>query len=109
MKLIFKGSFRFPTEYILRRCGYGKQLNRTGEVSYARVMGISGYPRFHAYVEEHADGFQVNLHLDQKKPSYGGHTAHSGEYEGTVVEAEGARLQRAIRSMVDPLIHRQPE
>lgn len=99
MKLFFKGELRFPPDYLLRRCGYGKTLNRQGEVSYARVMGISGYPRFHAYVETKDDGLAINLHLDQKKPSYGGHTAHSGEYEGEVVEREGMRIKKLIDQM----------
>jgi len=34
-----------------------------------------------------------NLHLDQKRPSYGGGThAHSGEYEGEIIRGEIQRL-----------------
>lgn len=99
MKLLFKGELRFPPDYILRRCGYGKTLNRQGEVSYARVMGVSGYPRFHAYVETTSEGLSINLHLDQKKPSYGGHTAHSGEYDGDVVAGEAGRIQELLKGM----------
>lgn len=96
---MFFGSFRFNADYLLRRCGYGRLSNRQGEVSYARVLGRSGYPRFHAYVQTTDKGLQVNLHLDQKQPSYGEHTAHSGEYDGEVVEAEGARLAQLIEGM----------
>ena len=32
--------------------------------------------------------FEVSLHLDQKKPIYIGSPAHSGEYEGELVENE---------------------
>ncbi len=85
---------------LMRRCGYGRLVSpRNGQVSYARRLGVGGYPRFHAYVDEMADGFQVNLHLDQKQPSYGKHTAHSGEYDGEVVENEGNRVRQMIESM----------
>lgn len=99
MKIPFKKSAHFFTRQLLRRAGYGEIMNREGQVSYARVMGASGYPRFHAYIDEQAEGFTVNLHLDQKKPVYEGQTAHNGEYEGTVVEREGERLAQVIRSL----------
>ena len=82
----------------MQKCGYGEVTNRAGQVSYVRVMGASGYPRFHAYVEQLDVGFRVNIHLDQKKPSYGAHTAHSGEYEGEAVENETMRVRDTIRS-----------
>lgn len=93
MKLQAPGPFRFNSDMLLRRCGYGRIVNRTGDVSFVRVMGRSGYPRFHAYVEgDPVTEIRVNLHLDQKQPSYGEQTAHSGEYEGPVVETEGQRI-----------------
>jgi hypothetical protein len=100
MTITIPGPFRFNSEYLLRRCGYGKLAKRTGEVSYVRVLGRSGFPRFHAYVE--GDGIaslRVNVHLDQKQPTYGDHTAHSGDYEGPVVEQEAARIQTMLLSM----------
>jgi hypothetical protein len=42
------------------------------------------------------NGFQINLHLDQKQASYGGSSAHNGEYGGETVETEGERVKRVI-------------
>jgi hypothetical protein len=81
-------------EKFIRRCGYGQLINRrTGEKNYVRRCGPLLYPRFHVYVKEEAGGFVLNLHLDQRQPSYIGVTAHSGEYDGEVVEREGARIK----------------
>ncbi len=100
MKLYLPGPFRFNLDMLLRRCGYGRIVNRQGEVSYVRVFGRSGYPRFHVYVEGDAGKeIRVNLHLDQKQPSYGEHTAHSGEYDGDVVEGEGNRIQGCMTAL----------
>lgn len=64
-------------------------------------MGRSGYPRFHAYVEGDAlKELRVNLHLDQKQPTYGDQTAHSGEYDGPVVEGEMARINACLLAML---------
>lgn len=60
--------------------------------SYVRVLGSGGYPRFHVYIDEAEDRYTLNLHLDQKRPSYGRETAHSGDYDGKVVEDEADRI-----------------
>ena len=60
--------------------------------SYVRVLGSGGYPRFHIYIDELEEKFVLNLHLDQKRPSYGTETAHSGDYEGGPVEKEADRI-----------------
>jgi len=86
---------------LLRKAGYREFVDpNTRKTSYVRTLQPGGfYPRFHAYLDMHDDGFQVNLHLDQKKPSYGGTAAHAGEYDGAVVEREGARVQQVIDGM----------
>lgn len=98
MKINCEGTYRHNSEYIFRRCGYGKMVGRnTGQMSYMRLInGRTLYPRFHAYLEEYEGGFQVNLHLDQRQPSYQGTSAHGGEYGGEVVEREGARISALI-------------
>lgn len=96
MKLNFTKSDRFFPRQFLRRAGYAEISNREGEVSYARVFGPGGYPRFHVYLEETSENFTINLHLDQKKPVYAGHTAHNGEYDGEVIEGEAARIRAII-------------
>ncbi|TAK05542.1 hypothetical protein EPO33_00095 [Patescibacteria group bacterium] len=81
-------------EQLLRKAGYGELRDRrASERSWFKRFGSEFYPRFHAYVEETSTGFTVKLHLDQKKPSYEGFSAHSGEYEGPAVEREAQRLR----------------
>ena len=72
----------------LRKCGYAPFHD-----SYIKVLSGSGYPRFHLYINENENQYVLNLHLDQKRPSYGKETAHSGEYDGKVVEEEGERIE----------------
>jgi hypothetical protein len=55
------------------------------------------FPRWHLYAKEQPDGWDLNLHLDQKRPIYKGTAAHSGEYEGELVEKEIARLQQLLK------------
>jgi hypothetical protein len=49
------------------------------------------------YVEEDGDNYSFNLHLDQKQPSYSGSRAHSGEYDGELVESEMERLKAYLK------------
>lgn len=83
---------------LIKRAGYAEHRDQMSrEVSYTHRLGPEFYPRFHCYIEEREDGVVFNLHLDQKKPSYGGGThAHAGEYEGPVVEREAARLREFV-------------
>lgn len=62
-------------------------------------LGGALYPRFHAYLEVGTNEFQINLHLDQKQPSYGGSSAHNGEYDGDTVEQEAERVRQAIEAL----------
>lgn len=73
---------------------------KTRKVNFVKKLGPQQYPRFHAYLDLEEGGFQVNLHLDQKKASYLGSKAHSGEYEGELVEHEGKRIQSVISSLI---------
>lgn len=75
----------------LRRCGYIPFHD-----SYIKLLSSGGYPRFHLYMQETEKQHIFNLHLDQKRPSYGKETAHSGEYEGDVVEKEAERIKNLI-------------
>ncbi len=77
--------------WLMRDCGYMPFHD-----SYIRALTPSGYPRFHIYVSETDDKYVLNLHLDQKKPSYGKETAHSGEYDSPIVEQEARRIQNHI-------------
>ncbi|MBI4992289.1 MAG: hypothetical protein HZB99_03655 [Candidatus Harrisonbacteria bacterium] len=81
----------------LRQCGYQEISNphKDNEISHARSLDSGRfYPRFHIYFEENKTQTIIDLHLDAKKPSYEGFTAHSGEYEGAVVEQEAKRIKK---------------
>ena len=94
--------FSLPKEIIrpnireaLRRLGYFGLI--TTEVSYVRRLSLrQHYPRFHLYLEEKPNTFIFNLHLDQKKPSYEGAFAHSGEYDSETVAAEAERIKNSF-------------
>ena len=79
---------------LLRRAGYALHQGRDGEISFVRRLAAYDYPRFHVYVnrEEPGELIEITLHLDEKKPSYEGFTAHSGQYDGQLVEQERDRL-----------------
>lgn len=93
MKLLFQ-NFNENILNFIRTCGYFPiAKNPDDEWNCARSLAGRDYPRFHLYIKKEGDDLKVNLHLDQKKPSYAGSSAHSGEYEGEVVEKEGKRIQ----------------
>ncbi|NQT49725.1 hypothetical protein HQ571_03470 [Candidatus Kuenenbacteria bacterium] len=100
--------FKFPTRDghnprdLIRKCSYGEWQDREHEVtSYTRKLGGGNYPRFHVHLVEQKSFFEVSLHLDQKQESYSNTTAHSGEYEGKVVEDEARRITAVIADIYE--------
>jgi len=93
-----QSSLSAPYHMFLRQAGYTYIENRqSGQGSFVRPLTNGLYPRFHIYVDELEDGMlSINLHLDQKKASYEGITAHSGEYDDGAVVEEGNRLKSMI-------------
>ena len=85
---IFKKDLRKNLHNFLRECGYAPFHN-----SFVRVLSATGYPRFHLYINETSEQYILNLHLDQRRPSYGKETAHSGEYDGEIIEKEVVRIK----------------
>ncbi len=82
----------------LRRLGYGLLMNRnTGKQSFVKHLSSDVYPRFHLYVENEGENWSLNLHLDQRRPVYAGATAHAGDYDGPVVEAEARRIETQLK------------
>ena len=69
-----------------------------GQYNLVRKLTGQNYPRFHAYVKQQGTDFIFSLHLDQKKPSYEGSHAHSGEYEGDIVEREAQRIKNILEN-----------
>ena len=84
------------TANLARKLEYRPIETKEGELVCVRYLGTSGYPRFHLYIKENKEELVLNLHLDQKKPSYSGSPAHSGEYEGEVVEKEAERIKKIL-------------
>lgn len=84
-------------ENVLRGIGYTPFVDpNTGEQSFVRRLGTYFYPRFHVYVEKTDGELRINLHLDQKRPSYPGFRKHSGEYGGPTVETEADRIYSGV-------------
>lgn len=81
---------------LLREAGYGLlNLNQqNNEYSFARRIGVGEYPRFHVYAKERNGEYIITLHIDQKRASYQGHTAHSGDYDSELVARESGRLRK---------------
>lgn len=84
---------------LTRKIGYFfiGQNEKTSESSFIKPLERSGFPRFHLYISEKDDELIFNLHLDQKRPIYKGTTAHSGEYDGEVVEKEAERIKQILK------------
>jgi len=84
--------------------------NENAEYNLVRKLTGQNYPRFHVYLKsrpsrgssmaspsgQRGQDFIFSLHLDQKKPSYAGSHAHSGEYTGPVVDEEAERIQSIL-------------
>ncbi|MBI2124143.1 MAG: hypothetical protein HYU04_02820 [Candidatus Wildermuthbacteria bacterium] len=83
---------------IMRSCGYAPEGadENTGEQKWTRPLVGRRYPRFHIYSKVSPNNTKaiLELHLDQKQPSYEGTHAHSGEYDGPVIERESQRIQQ---------------
>jgi hypothetical protein len=96
MKIALKNIKDTPRN-VMRRLGYAEHFDRlTNQFSFVRRFERELYPRFHAYVEERVGELTINLHLDMKKPSYEGSRAHSGEYDGPLLEKERERILSLI-------------
>ncbi len=102
MKLIFQNT-KYDAVFLLRRAGYGyeRKHSETNEVSFGRRLGVHQYPKFHVYARKEGGNLIVNLHLDQKRPSYESSHAHSGEYEGEVLEQEAERIKLLIDKAIN--------
>ncbi|MCH8741726.1 hypothetical protein IH779_02400 [Patescibacteria group bacterium] len=83
---------------LARKLGYRPLSKTEEEFTCVRFLASSEYPRFHLYIKENKDELLFNLHLDQKKPTYAGSKAHSGEYTGAAVEREAERIKKILES-----------
>lgn len=97
MKLVIEKIKENPV-ILFRRAGYVFQRKEAEQISFIFPMARSGYPRFHAYCSMENDNLIINLHLDQKKHTYGDNTRHHGEYEDSdAVKKEFERLKQLFQ------------
>lgn len=97
MRFTLKGSFKENAHGLTRKGGYCFQGRSEGKEEFSLVRPARGYPRFHIYLKKEGKNLIFNLHLDQKRPIYKGVTAHSGEYDGEVVEREADRIKEILK------------
>jgi len=86
----------------MRSCGYSLERAEGNELSFMRRTSGGEYPRLHAYTHTEGSVLVINLHLDQKKPSYEGSRTHSGEYDGELIETETERIKSLAASRAEP-------
>lgn len=72
--------------------------NNGEQINMVRKLTGQNYPRFHIYLKQQGNDFIFSLHLDQKKPTYEGSHAHSGEYFGPIVENEADRVKQTLNA-----------
>jgi len=103
MKILLPFDFTENVRNFMQRAGYASFTDpNTSQTSYTRRLSRDYYPRLHAYIEkDQANSQFINLHLDQKKPSYPGAHAHNAEHEGGRVGEEGHRLKGLIKNQMD--------
>lgn len=92
MKLILKNFQKNPAVF-MRSCGYAFNRQSGEEMDFMRRVTGYDYPRYHTYIHQEDNDLVINLHIDQKKPSYpNAGPAHGGEYKGQLVEEELQRI-----------------
>ena len=99
MKFKVKADFKDNMDVVFKDCGY--HFHPKFEDSYIkRLSKISYYPRWHLYFKKNQGIYEFNLHLDQKKVSYNGHTAHSGDYDDENVKIEAKRILNIMKKHI---------
>lgn len=106
MEFQIKGPFKENIYNLMREIGYhllGKN-GGTGEMSFVNPVGVAGregFPRFHIFlkIDLKTQELLLDLHLDQKSCSYQGSVAHSGEYDGEIVEKEVKRIKQILQKL----------
>ncbi len=98
MKFEIKGPLKENIFTLLRKTGYFFLRKDEEKKEFEFVRPPKGFPRFHLFVKKEGKFYHFSLHLDQKAPIYKGVRAHSGEYEGDVVEREAERIKRIVKN-----------
>lgn len=96
MKYVHTQPLRMNLKVLLNRLGYHQRQGTHTEFEFVRRLGRLSYPRFHCYITLRNNETHFKLHLDEKKPSYAGQTAHSGQYDSEMVRQELERIVAAF-------------
>ncbi|OGI17929.1 MAG: hypothetical protein A3J63_00465 [Candidatus Moranbacteria bacterium RIFCSPHIGHO2_02_FULL_40_12b] len=97
MKLVIK-NIKENSVNMLRKVGYVFQRHEGSEMSFVRVLARSGFPRFHVFVKMKENNLLINIHLDQKKETYGKAKRHHGEYsDSQLLNEEIERIREIIQ------------
>ncbi|MDD5033045.1 MAG: hypothetical protein PHC85_02950 [Candidatus Pacebacteria bacterium] len=95
MKIAIK-NFKENPSVSLRRAGYVFLGNENNEMSFVKRLGGADYPRFHIYAKAEENALTINIHLDQKRGTYGA-ARHHGEYENSAeLSAEAERIKNIL-------------
>ncbi|MFH1226060.1 MAG: hypothetical protein V1684_02135 [bacterium] len=81
----------------IRRGGYAYQGQEGDELKFTKRLSNDFYPRWHLIAKQDNENIILNLHLDQKRPSYQGSHAHGGEYDSEIVEEELSRIKEFFK------------
>lgn len=101
MKIVIENFLNRNIVMAMRRAGYLMlgEYDEGGELSFVKKIDIHNYPRFHVYLKMNQDEeiLIINLHLDQKKPTYEQAKDHGADYEGVLIEQEMERLKTLLK------------
>ena len=78
---------------LTRLLGYHPHKNQ----SFSRRLNSGQFPRFHIYLSQVVKGWEFSLHLDQKGACYQDQVAHSGDYDGPILEEEKIRIINLLK------------
>lgn len=81
---------------LIRQAGYSFRGRVGSEMAFMKRVGLSEYPHFHIYLKEERENYILNLHLDQKEPSYKGAPKHGAEHSSELVVKEMERIKNTI-------------
>jgi len=97
MIIKFKNISKNPA-IILRSAGYiFQQYTADKKMSFIRPLSRNGFPRFHIYAQTKNRSILINIHLDQRKNTYGKSIRHHGKYDGEILQNEAKRIISIIK------------
>jgi len=98
MTLKIKNNTKEQLTNVMQRLGYAflKKDTFENQLIFQKRVYQTTYPRIHVFLQENKENITMKLHLDQKQPSYKGHTAHSGEYKGDILKIEAQRIKNSF-------------